>query len=103
MDTQTKRGEHMKNALVTTHWHRWNSGITAVAALVMLVVVVVPVLAGSRDVGNLGNPSVSPPQSNFRGLSYGEWSARFFQWAYSLPVTHHPLFDTADCSTGQTG
>ena len=44
-----------------------------------------------------------PPQSSYRGHTYSEWSARFFQWVYSLPTDHHPLFDNADCSTGQTG
>jgi hypothetical protein len=44
-----------------------------------------------------------PPQSSFRGHTYSEWSAAWFQWVYSLPSTHHPLFENADCSTGQTG
>lgn len=37
------------------------------------------------------------------GLSYGEWSARWWQWAFSLDLRRHPLFDTADCNTGQSG
>ena len=37
------------------------------------------------------------------GRTYGEWDASWWQWAVSLPVTSHPLFDTADCSAGQTG
>ncbi len=49
------------------------------------------------------NPKVLPPQSRPFGLSYGEWSAAWWQWAFSLPVDAHPLFDTADCSAGQTG
>ena len=48
-------------------------------------------------------PGVAPVQSKPHGLSYGEWSARFWQWAFSLPVDGHPLFDSADCSAGQTG
>jgi hypothetical protein len=46
---------------------------------------------------------VIPPQAKYRGLSYGEWSARQVQWLFSLSVDHHPLFDTADCSAGQSG
>ncbi|WP_435007668.1 hypothetical protein P12x_004932 [Tundrisphaera lichenicola] len=49
------------------------------------------------------NSKVFPPCSNPHGLSYAEWSARQWQWLFSLPVDHHPLFDSADCSTGQSG
>jgi|GEM_PF-270595 len=49
------------------------------------------------------NPGILPPQSHPFGASYGEWSARWWQWAYSLPVDHHPLYDTAGVSTGQSG
>ena len=31
------------------------------------------------------------------------WSARQWQWTFSLPATTHPLFDSADCSQGQSG
>ena len=41
-------------------------------------------------------------QSAF-GHSYAQWSARWWQWSYSLPTTHHPLFDTAGCDAGQSG
>jgi hypothetical protein len=50
-----------------------------------------------------GNPGILPPNSHPYGESYGEWSAEHWQWEYSLPVDHHPLFDTADCSAGQAG
>src|SRR5205823_8952020 len=53
--------------------------------------------------GAPGNPAIAPPNSHPFGLSYGEWSARWWQWAFSLPVDHHPLYDTADCSAGQSG
>jgi hypothetical protein len=46
--------------------------------------------------------SVAPVQSNPYGMSYGEWSAAWWQWAFSLPIDHSPLFGTADCSAGQT-
>jgi hypothetical protein len=49
------------------------------------------------------NPGILPPQANPFGASYSEWSARWWQWAYSLPIDHHPLFDTAPVSTGQSG
>src|SRR5262245_59170953 len=49
------------------------------------------------------NPGVIPPEAAAFGKTYGEWSAAFWQWLYSLPVDQHPLFDTADCSAGQSG
>ncbi|MEP6533846.1 MAG: hypothetical protein ABJF23_00905 [Bryobacteraceae bacterium] len=49
------------------------------------------------------DPGVLPPQSRPYALTYGEWSARWWQWAFSLPVHKSPLFGTADCSEGQSG
>jgi hypothetical protein len=37
------------------------------------------------------------------GNTYGNWSAAWRQWADSLPIDNHPLFDTAPCSKGQSG
>lgn len=55
--------------------------------------------------GNLGNPRIFPPQAKPYGLSYADWTVRWWQWAYSLPVNGHPLFDEtgADCAAGQSG
>ena len=50
----------------------------------------------------LGNPGIVPPQSPFLSLTYSEWAAEWFQWAYSMLSTRHLLFDNADCSEGQT-
>jgi hypothetical protein len=43
------------------------------------------------------------PSEPVLGRTYGEWSEEWYQWAYSLQVSHHPLFDTADVSAGQRG
>ncbi len=56
-----------------------------------------------KAAGNFDNPAVMPVQSSPFGASYAVWSARFWQWEFSLPVTAHPLFETADCSAGQAG
>jgi hypothetical protein len=62
---------------------------------------------GSRVLNPVGggNPRVFPPGSNPFGASYAEWSVRWWQWAYGLPVAGHPLFDEtgADCGAGQSG
>lgn len=62
----------------------------------------VEVSAPSVD-ANYQNPGILPPNSRPGGLTYGEWNAKWWQWAYSMPVNAHPLFDTADCSQGQSG
>lgn len=53
--------------------------------------------------GSTGNPGVLPPNSSAFGKTYGEWSAEWWQWLYSLPADQNPLFETADCSEGQRG
>jgi hypothetical protein len=42
--------------------------------------------------------------------TYGDWSAKWWQWALSIPLynpdngqPNHPLFDGTDCSVGQSG
>jgi hypothetical protein len=53
--------------------------------------------------GGTADHLVYPVGSSPYGLSYGEWSARHWEWFYSLPVDANPLFDTADGATGQSG
>ena len=51
------------------------------------------------------NRGVESPYEPAWGKTYGEWSAAWWQWALSLPVTGHPLFDPtgANAATGQSG
>ena len=46
---------------------------------------------------------VIPPDSVAYGRTYSDWSAAWQQWALSIPVANHPLFDNGDCSVGQSG
>jgi hypothetical protein len=48
---------------------------------------------------------VVPSQAKFRGKSYAEWSAAWFQWAINTPVDHHPALDESgvDAAVGQSG
>ncbi len=49
------------------------------------------------------NPNVFPRSADPLGTSYNDWAALWAQWAFSLPAEKHPLFDTANCSAGQSG
>ena len=43
--------------------------------------------------GGNNNPQVHPPHAKYKGLSYGEWGARFWQAAFATPVVDgdHPF------------
>src|SRR2546422_2416262 len=49
---------------------------------------------------------IIPPDARPFGRTYGQWTAKWWQWAISLPaVPGHPFFDDAsfDITTGQSG
>ncbi|HWI41312.1 MAG TPA: hypothetical protein VNX25_07475 [Verrucomicrobiae bacterium] len=74
-------------------YRAWRCVLAAVAAGALMGVSV-PVFATS---------AAYPADSVIFGATYGDWSAAWQQWALSMPSAKHPLFDTADCSTGQSG
>jgi hypothetical protein len=49
------------------------------------------------------NPKVYARDSVPYGRTYGEWAAAWWQWALSVPVSNHPLFDNGNCTVEQTG
>jgi hypothetical protein len=59
---------------------------------------VVPTAAAAADA-----PVVLDPATNPFGKSYGEWSADWWQWAFSVPTNKNPLNDKSgkDCGEGQ--
>lgn len=79
------------------------SSARALAIFGLFFVTVVTITPLVPAGGPQNNPDVRPVNSYPYGLSYGEWSARQWQWAFSLPADAHPLFDTADVSAGQSG
>ena len=42
---------------------------------------------------------------NHTGLTYGDWTAKWWQWAYSVPRNVNPSYDDSGryCSEGQNG
>jgi hypothetical protein len=79
-----------------------NKGRFAVALLTLALAVVAAHPAASVDAAN---PSIAPPQSRPYGLTYGEWSARWWKWALEVTAENSPLLDTtgSNCAVGQAG
>src|SRR3972149_2756089 len=75
--------------------------LSVMTAIILGFMVLVPMAAQAES--SNPNPGVLPVNSNSYGMTYGEWSARWWQWALSMPVDKNPLLDTADCSKGQSG
>jgi hypothetical protein len=50
------------------------------------------------------NPGVLLPNSAPQGKTYGEWSAKWFKWAYEPAPAINPVLDTtgANCGVGQS-
>ncbi len=88
----------MKN-LITQNRKSFATGLSPISLAVGLGLLGLSTLtAGVRP-----TPPILPPNSTPYGKTYGQWSEAWFQWCFSLPVTHHPIFDTATVSTGQSG
>jgi hypothetical protein len=51
------------------------------------------------------NPGVIPPHARAYGLSYAQWGAQWWRWAYSFPLADFPPLQSGelDCGLGQSG
>jgi hypothetical protein len=76
----------------------WRSSIVLVGIFVALIGATVAFAANP-------NPGVLPPNSHPFGRTYGEWSAKWWQWAVSIPASNSPITDTtgANCAVNQSG
>ena len=79
-----------------------NAIVSKLAALAVLLVAISPAWAGK---GNADNPGLAPPQSSSHGLTYGEWAAKWWQWALSIPADQNPVTDPTGqfAGVGQSG
>lgn len=76
---------------------QWMGPALAVLALLAMAIAF-PVAAG---VGNNDNPGVLPVGSNAYGMSYGEWAAEWWKWAYSIPPDVNPVNDPTGEHSGE--
>jgi hypothetical protein len=67
----------------------------------VLVIPLVTQLANAQST----DPGVFPPNSKPYGLSYGDWSSKWWQWAQSIPKENNPTGDETGekCSQEQSG
>jgi hypothetical protein len=67
---------------------------TMMLGVVAAVVSLAAVSYDAQGQGGNRNPGVIPPNARYRGLTYGEWGARWWQAAFALPIVDgdHPLF-----------
>jgi hypothetical protein len=79
-------------------------------AITLLAVVIINGLSGvpfihSQQISSSGSLGVFPPDSKPYGLTYGEWTAKWWQWAFSMPEPLNPLVDDTgrNCANNQTG
>jgi hypothetical protein len=73
--------------------------IMAILGFMMLA----PMVAQANS-GN-SNPGVLPMNSKAFGMTYGDWSAKSWQWVLSIPADTNPLTDPTGefCGEGQSG
>ena len=78
----------------------WRSSIVVVMVGMALIMSTPVVFASANP-----NPGVLPPNSQPYGLTYGEWSAKWWQWAVKIPASNSPISDTtgAHCAVNQSG
>jgi hypothetical protein len=69
----------------------------------LALVAMVTCIAALSPLSAWATRDVYSPHDRVAGKSYGEWTGEWWQWAFSMPTSSHPLFDTADCDAGQHG
>jgi hypothetical protein len=92
----------MSNQQVSKN-RKWGTIIVAASILLASLAVATMFFAAGAQADNRPEPKVFDRDSVVYGRTYGEWSAAWWQWAFSVPVDKHPLFDNGDCSVGQSG
>jgi hypothetical protein len=80
----------------------YRRGVAALFSLIVGLCLVIPV--AQADVAN-SNPGVLSPEATHYGKTYGEWSASFWQYLYSIPSSLNPALDPtgAQCGVDQSG
>lgn len=88
----------MDSSLKKFYIHMYNIAVIS-------LLIVGTVLPSMMKFSYAANISVFPADSKPYGLTYGEWTARFWQWLHSIPKPDSPAADTTgkNCALKQTG
>jgi hypothetical protein len=83
-------------------WRRYLKTVTIIG--VILSFVVLSSIIPSAQADSI-NPGVFSLDSKPYGVPYAEWTARWWQWDFSMPEMNHPSLDLTDekCAIGQEG
>lgn len=71
----------------------------------VIAVVVVLLVSGAFIIRNQGrdNPGILPPESSIQGFTYGEWLAKWWEYALILPAEQNPLLGGESCAIEDHG
>jgi hypothetical protein len=79
----------------------WKRKITLGMAIVVLTALV-PLSYASAANNGLASQVIPRDQVAY-GRTYADWTAAWWQWALSIPLGVHPLFENGPCTEGQSG
>ena len=71
------------------------------ATFVVLLVLVAGPIPDALGQPGPHNPGVMPATGRFAGLTYGEWSARWWQWYWATLTADSPSLDTTGALAGE--
>jgi hypothetical protein len=81
-----------------------------VFAITLFVFAIIASMSGisfiqAQEVTGNTDVKIFPPDSRPYGLTYGEWTAKWWQWAYLKPEADNPLVDDTgeNCASNQSG
>jgi hypothetical protein len=70
-------------------------------SVIAVTVAVVGLMTAGTTSGAQADEQIVPVNANAYGNTYGEWSARWWQWLLSIPEAHNPNVDTTGADCGQ--
>jgi len=79
--------------------------LTIILILVLATVVVMSAFAPVATAAKNPNPRVILPTAKVQGSTYGDWGAKWWQWALGIPASINPLADESGdlVAVGQSG
>jgi hypothetical protein len=80
-----------------------NFRLFAISCLTISAAFIIILVTSSEAKGSPVNQTVFSIDSKPYGLTYGEWTAKWWQWALSIPANDNPTVDKSGekCSVGQ--